>query len=77
MILIGPVQTTSLLVVLIFHKSLYKFEVRLPFSRQRDSLEINPVLHRSSRARLTVERESRSSVEIVRIPGQHLPSLSA
>lgn len=57
--------------------SRYKFELRLPFSRQRRSLEISSALHRSFSARLTVERDSRSSAEIVRIPGQHLPSLSA
>lgn len=59
------------------HISRYKLELRLPFSRQRCSLEISSALHRSSRARLTVERERFSSAEIVRIPGQHLPSLSA
>lgn len=57
--------------------SRYKFELRLPFSRQRCSLEISSALHRSFKARLTVERESRNSAEIVRIPGQHFPSLSA
>lgn len=57
--------------------SRYKFELRLPFSRQRCSLEISSALQRSSNARLTVEQDSRSSAEIVRIPGQHLPSLSA
>ena len=37
--------------------SRYKFELRLPFSRQRCSLEISSALHRSSKARLTVERD--------------------
>jgi len=50
----------------------YKLELRLPFSRQRDSLEINPVLHKSFKARLTVERDSSSSLAMVLIPGQHL-----
>lgn len=48
--------------------SRYKFELRLPFSRQRYSLEISSASQRSSRARLTVERESCSWLEIVRIP---------
>ena len=48
------------------YKSLYKFEVRLPFSRQRDSLAISSASHRSSKALLTVERESRSSAAMVR-----------
>ena len=39
--------------------------------------QISSTLHRSSNARLTVEQDSRSPAEIVRIPGQHLPSLSA
>ena len=52
--------------------SRYKFELRLTFSRQRCSLEISSALHRSFKARLTVERKSRNSAEIVRIPGQHL-----
>ena len=37
--------------------SRYKFELRLPFSRQRRSLEISSALHRSFSARLTVERD--------------------
>ena len=50
------------------YSSRYKFELRLPFSRQRCSLATSSALYKSSSARLTVDRDNPSSVAIVRIP---------
>lgn len=51
--------------------TIYRFDVSPPFSRLLRSLRRYPLLSNSFSARFTVLRDSRRSLAIRRIPGQH------